>query len=324
MLEIAQLRKICPMSERRAAELLPLLIAAMQEFGITSRTRVAAFLAQCGHESIDLSVWVENLNYSAAGLLKTFGKYFSISQAETYARNPRMIASRVYANRMGNGSEKSQDGWKYRGRCPIQATGYDMYEWLARTLKLDNLLFNPDLLLEPGNGLRAACAIFALNKKCNQLADKLSGLGDPVDTAKFDRITKAINGGLNGAIDRRQRYRRALQVLPKDFSLEVVPPAVPATGTTPQPAAAASTSVKDFTKKYLNHAPTDSVKNIACVAGSRCVASATAAWNTGVQGKLLTVLIVLCVVAPASYAVWFYRDRLRDWVTQIFEGVYGE
>lgn len=320
MLDVSQLRKICPMSERRAAELLPDLVAAMREFGITSRVRVAAFLAQCGHESLDFSVWAENLNYSAAGLLKTFGKYFSISQAETYARNPKMIASRVYANRMGNGSESSNDGWTYRGRCPIQATGKDMYRWLSEKLGID-LVANPDLLLEPRNGLRAACAIFALNKNCNKLADALSGLGDPVDTAKFDRLTKAINGGLNGAVDRRQRYRRALAALPEDFTLEE---AKPAENKPVEAAATASTSVKDFTKKYLSHTPTDSVKNIACVAGARCAACVTGVWNLGAHGKFLTVLIVLCVVVPVVYAVWYYRDRIKDWGTQIFEGFTGE
>lgn len=69
----------------------------------------------------------ENLNYSATGLRKTFPKYFSAADATKYARKPEAIANRAYANRMGNASEASGDGWKYRGRGLVQITGKDNY-----------------------------------------------------------------------------------------------------------------------------------------------------------------------------------------------------
>ena len=337
MLTVEQLRRICPMPGARAAALLPLLIAAMIEFKITTRTRVAAFLSQCGHESLDFSVWTENLNYSASGLLRTFGKYFNVSTAQTYAGNPRMIANRVYANRMRNDDERSGDGWRYRGRCPIQATGKEMYEWLSEKLNLD-LVNNPDLLLEPKNGLRAACAIFAVNKRCNEIADTLAGTGDAVDLARFDRTTKKINGGTNGAADRRTRYIRALKALPAGFSLrsevaiETQPSENPAktptdnnsdsliTTATEKP----SSSVKDFTSKYLKHTPADSAKNIFLVVIARITAAATALWNFGFTGKTLLFLIVFAAIVPIVIAVVYYRPRLVDWGKQLWDGFFGE
>lgn len=327
MLTVEQLRRICPMSDKRATELHPHLVSALIEFKITTRTRVAAFLSQCGHESLDFSVWTENLNYSASGLLRTFDKYFNHSTAQTYARNPRMIANRVYANRMRNGSEQSGDGWRYRGRCPIQATGKEMYEWLSERLYLD-LVNNPDLLLEPKNGLRAACAIFAVNKCCNEIADTLAGTGDAVDLAKFDRTTKKINGGTNGATDRRTRYIRALKALPAGFSLSPVAAAPAAASTEPskpvEDSAAARASVKDFTKKYLIHTPTDSVKNIFFVIVARITSTATALWNFGFSGKALLFLIVFAAIVPIVIAFVYYRPRLVDWGKQLWDGFFGE
>ncbi|MGQ3209550.1 hypothetical protein [Shinella sp.] len=70
---------------------------------------------------------VENLNYSASGLLNTFSKYFSKADAAKYARNPVAIANRAYANRMGNGDEASGDGWLYRSRGAVMITGRANY-----------------------------------------------------------------------------------------------------------------------------------------------------------------------------------------------------
>jgi putative chitinase len=97
-------------------------------YEINTPRRVAAFLAQCGHESGGWTVFEENLNYSAKGLMGIFKKYFPTEDiANQYARQPQKIANRVYANRMGNGDEASNDGWTYRGRGPIQLTGRSNY-----------------------------------------------------------------------------------------------------------------------------------------------------------------------------------------------------
>ena len=87
----------------------------LPDFGITSPEQVAIFCAQIGHESLDMTVLKENLNYSADGLMKIFPKYFRDVDPKTYARQPEKIANRVYANRMGNGDESLGDGWKFRG-----------------------------------------------------------------------------------------------------------------------------------------------------------------------------------------------------------------
>jgi putative chitinase len=91
---------------------------------------------------------VENLNYSAQGLRRTFPKYFSTQLADAYAKQPQKIANRAYANRMGNGDEASGDGWKFRGRSLCQITGRDNYAKFSRLLGVD-LVGNPDLALQP-------------------------------------------------------------------------------------------------------------------------------------------------------------------------------
>ena len=97
------------------------LNAAMTLHAIDSAQRIAHFLAQLMHESGCLRLSVENLNYSAAGLLKIFPRYFCTpAEAQSYARKPERIASRVYGARMGNGPEASGEGYRYRGRGLIQ------------------------------------------------------------------------------------------------------------------------------------------------------------------------------------------------------------
>jgi len=104
---------------------------------------LAYVLATAYHETDNTMCAIsENLNYSTSGLLATFGKYFTPAQASAYARQPERIANRAYANRMGNGSEASGDGWRYRGRGLAQITGHDNY------LKY-GIADHPDLALDP-------------------------------------------------------------------------------------------------------------------------------------------------------------------------------
>jgi len=118
-------------------------------FGINTPIRVAAFVAQCGHESAGFNILQENLNYSAAALLRVFPKYIkSESMANEYARKPEKIGNLVYGNRMGNGPPPSGDGYRYRGRGILQVTGRNNYGRCSEYLFGDNrLIVDPDLLL---------------------------------------------------------------------------------------------------------------------------------------------------------------------------------
>lgn len=179
----------------------PLLEELLPSIGVVEPKKVAAFIAQTGHESVDYNVLEENLNYSADGLRRVFGKYFRDVSPDSYARNPRKIASRVYANRMGNGPESTGDGWKYRGRGVLQITGYNNYakcsEYFFNTP--DIFVNDPDLLLEKKNALRSAIWYWDVNN--------LKNITD------FVTLTRRINGGTNGLDDRQDRYDRALEVL---------------------------------------------------------------------------------------------------------------
>ncbi len=203
MLTIDLLKKIMPRMERNpndCAALFPHLVAAMNEAQINTELRIAAFLAQVGHESAEFKAWEENLNYSADALLKTWPKRFDSAKAAEYARKPEKIANLVYANRMDNGDEKSGDGWKYAGKGPIQLTGKQNYESCGKSLGLD-LLSNPQLAATKEVGFRVAGWYWKLHK-LNELADKRD----------FQGITKKINGGTIGQAHRDELYKKALDV----------------------------------------------------------------------------------------------------------------
>ena len=182
---------------------------AMEMYGINTRYRIVAFLAQIGHESSHLNHTTENLNYSAKALRMVFGSHFQTNEiAVEYARNPEMIANHVYANRLGNGNEASGDGWKYRGRGLIQLTGKENYKAVSAALKED-FLTHPEKLSEPLYASLSA-AWFWVWKGLNELSDHLAYYNEE---EIFKRITKRINGGLNGLGDRLSLYRHAKQLI---------------------------------------------------------------------------------------------------------------
>ena len=123
------------------------LLDACQTYGVTDARHVAYVLATPVIETGNtFEPIIENLNYSADGLRRTFPKYFSPADAAAYARQPQRIANHAYGNRMGNGNEASGDGWKFRGRGYCQITGKDNYTKFSRLLGID-LIGNPDLAL---------------------------------------------------------------------------------------------------------------------------------------------------------------------------------
>ena len=185
-------------SESSATLFIAPLNLTIERYGIKSKEQVAMFLAQIGHESASFKTLAENLNYSKEGLLKVFPKYFTNAEASIYARRPELIANRVYANRMGNGSEASGDGWKYRGRGLIQITGKDNYTRMSKSLNLD-LVRSPDALKSPLYASLSAGQYW-----------EWRGLKDISD---IKIVTKKINGGYNGLADREKRYAIAIKAL---------------------------------------------------------------------------------------------------------------
>jgi putative chitinase len=170
------------------------LKAAMNYYKMTPE-RAAHFFAQTAHETGEYKSFSENLNYSADGLKKTFGKYFPDKLNESYAKQPEKIANRVYGSRMGNGDETSGEGWKYRGRGALQLTGKNNYQSFSNYLKKPEIMANPDLVAT--EFAFESAMFFFDNNKLWTIADK--GVNDETILA----MTKRINGGTLG-LDHRK------------------------------------------------------------------------------------------------------------------------
>ena len=203
-LSLQQLKQLLPKNpyvehwHQALSQLLP-------DYEINTAQRIAAFVAQCSHESAGFTTLKENLNYKAATLRKIFPKYFpSDDLANAYANMPNKqeaIANRVYASRMGNGDEHSGDGYRYCGRGLIQLTGKSNYQSFADSLEM-NVEDVPEYLATFEGAAQSACWFWESNN-LNQWADK----GDILT------LTKRINGGTIGLEDRIKHYEHALHVL---------------------------------------------------------------------------------------------------------------
>jgi putative chitinase len=174
------------------------------KFNITNNLRLAHFLAQCGHESGGFKAVSENLNYSADGLKKIFGKYFPGNLNESYARQPEKIAARVYASRMGNGDEASKEGFKFRGRGYIQLTGKANYTNFTKFIGED-CVSNPDLVATKYP--LASAAFFFDSNKLWAICDK------GADDATVTSVTKRVNGGTIGLADRIKHFKEYYNLL---------------------------------------------------------------------------------------------------------------
>jgi len=188
-----QLKKIlfavCDKTESTAgaqAVYLP-LSKLLPENGITDPKEIAEFCAQCAHESGGFRRLVENLNYSAEGLARTWPKRFALADkspndtAVKIARNPELIGNYAYAHRMGNGSPETGDGWKYRGRGIIQITGKNNYQAAQDAIGIQ-CVDNPDMI----SGIDCAARVavwFWVRNRCGKAKtflgqSKIINLGD--------------------------------------------------------------------------------------------------------------------------------------------------
>jgi putative chitinase len=200
---LAQLKQIIPNNPyidhwyEALCEILP-------DYDIDTKPRVAAFLAQCAHESGGFRAIKENLNYRPETLIKLFKKYFDLITAQQYCAMPNKqeaIANRIYANRMGNGPEESGDGYRYCGRGLIQLTGKDNYTRYAQST--EQTVESASEHLTTFEGCVQSAAWFWEANNLNQYADS----GDILT------MTKRINGGTIGLEDRIKHYNHALEVL---------------------------------------------------------------------------------------------------------------
>jgi putative chitinase len=202
----------CILTQQQLAQMVPgnpyinhwyeALEQLLPDYDINTPHRVAAFIAQCAHESGGFKFIKENLNYKAASLRKVFPKYFPTDAlAAAYAQKPEMIANRVYGNRMGNGDEHSGDGYRYCGRGLIQLTGKDNYTRFAESLEISPEDVSEYLTTFEGCA-QSACWFWESNN-LNKWADA----GDIV------KMTKVINGGTIGLEDRIKHYEHALHIL---------------------------------------------------------------------------------------------------------------
>lgn len=181
------------------------LTQLLPDYEINTPSRVAAFIAQCSHESAGFRVLKENLNYRWTSLRKVFPKYFPTDElAQEYASKPNKqeaIANRIYANRMGNGPEESGDGFRYCGRGLIQLTGKDNYSFFAGSL--DITVEEASEYLQTFEGAAQSACWFWETNDLNKWADA----GD------IKTLTRRINGGYIGLADRIKHYEHALHVL---------------------------------------------------------------------------------------------------------------
>lgn len=177
------------------------LCKILPDYDINTERRVAAFLAQCYHESGGFKALKENLNYRPETLVKLWPSHFpNMTVANQYAHNQEAIANRAYSNRMGNGDESSGDGFRYCGRGLIQLTGKDNYQAFADSIQT-SVEEVPEFLGTFEGAIQSACWFWE-NNNLNQYAD----------TADILTMTKCINGGTIGLDDRTNQFHHALQV----------------------------------------------------------------------------------------------------------------
>lgn len=189
-------------------EWAPALNETFERWGILTPRQQAAFIGQCGHECGNFRILEENLNYRAATLMKLWPKRFPTQEiANQYAGNPKKIANKVYADRMGNRDEASGDGFRFRGRGCIQLTGHANYFHAGQALGVD-FVMEPDLVATPKYAALTAGWFWATHG-CNPLAE----------AGNWTALTKKINGGVIGLNDRIQHTQLALNKIDASSAL---------------------------------------------------------------------------------------------------------
>ena len=207
LLTEAQLAAMIP-TNKEVGEWCAALNEMLPKYGITTDKRIAGFISQCAHESMDFRVLEENLNYKEATLLRVFPRYFGPGKenAAEYAGKPEKIANYVYMDKNRSkagalGNTEPNDGWVFRGKGLKQVTGRSNTTAFGKTVGMTAEQAAEYLLTKKG-ALESALWFWG-SRNLNEVADT----GDVV------RLTKIINGGDIGLADRQARYAKAMAAL---------------------------------------------------------------------------------------------------------------
>jgi len=222
LLTVDQLRAMIP-SNKEVEEWCEELNKALPKYDITTDQRIAGFISQCAHESMDFTAMSENLNYREETLNKVFPRYFGPGKrnAAEYAKNPEKIANYVYMDEFRTsklGNTQPGDGWRFRGRGLKQLTGRDNYTRFAKDY--DMTAEEAAVWVETKEGALASALWFWNTNKLNSIAD----------TGNVAALTKKINGGDIGLADRQARYAKAMAALGGKIDA-IAPAAAPAAST---------------------------------------------------------------------------------------------
>ena len=223
LITVDQLRAMIP-TNKEVEAWCEELNKALPKYDITTDQRIAGFISQCAHESMDFNALSENLNYREETLNKVFSRYFGPGKrnAAEYARNPEKIANYVYMDEFRTsklGNVHPGDGWRFRGRGLKQLTGRDNYTRFAKDYDLT--AEEAAVWVETKEGALASALWFWNTNKLNPIAD----------TGNVAALTKKINGGDIGLADRQARYTRAMAALGGKITAAAPAAAAPSGGT---------------------------------------------------------------------------------------------
>ncbi len=293
------LEKLFPgIGPAKARVYAPYFAAAAAEAEINTRARLCAFVAQLGHESQDL-------------------KHLK----EIWGPTP---AQKRYDVRddLGNTPERDGDGKLYMGRGGLQRTGKKNYRRFQEATGVD-VVANPKLLELPEYAFRSD-ALYWTDNNLNRLADQLSLRGDAKDLATLDKITKRINGGLNGQVDRQRRYLVAIATLPAElFEPEPAPVQTSALdqtnaridrpAATPEPAPTVA-SGKILLEKLSAR---EGAQNVAKSLGARALKPAAILFGALAAGNVYAWIAVAVVALALAWYVYKNREPIRRGFSEI-------
>lgn len=268
-----------PALKGSAKELQEMLMKEAIKAGITDKTELAMFLAQCAHESGNFRTISEGYNYSPARAAQIFKKYFrspAEAEAAMAAGGKRAILDRAYQGRMGN--NQPGDGFKFRGRGFIQLTGRDNYAKFAKASGID-VLSNPDLLVsDPKVGAQASI---------HWWLSRGAGIRKMAAGGDVNGVTKLVNGGTNGLADRASHFKKFMQEMTGNTELNNVRAnATTASENSPKTSLGKSEPAYQFSQGVTNGSMTGGVGSAYQQSATSAPSAPTEASNPAAVGRV--------------------------------------